>query len=114
MNSTSDTQPFVLNNLVERVEELFSEIDNDIAMYLLHSNEEYSKANVFSRSKITNIMPILFNSKVCTNYSLVSISIMEMTGLILGIFVNPIDISYGFWYIKNIMNLEDYRMRCKA
>jgi hypothetical protein len=43
MNSTSDTQPFVLNNLVERVVELFSEIDNDIAMNLLHNNEEYSK-----------------------------------------------------------------------
>ena len=43
MNSTSDSQPFILNNLVERVVELFSEIDNDIAMNLLHSNEEYSK-----------------------------------------------------------------------
>lgn len=44
MNSTSDSQPFVLNNLVKRVEELFGEIDNDIAINLLHSNnDEYSK-----------------------------------------------------------------------
>lgn len=43
MNSTNDSQPFILNNLVERVVESFYEIDNDIAMNLRHSNEEYSK-----------------------------------------------------------------------
>lgn len=44
MNSTNDSQPFILNNLVDRIIELFSGIDNDIAMNLLHSNnDEYSK-----------------------------------------------------------------------
>ena len=43
MNSSCDFQPFVLNNLAERMEELFSEINNDIAVNLRHSNEEYSK-----------------------------------------------------------------------
>ncbi len=43
MNNSKDSQDFILNNLVKRVEELFGEIDNDIVMNLLHSNDEYSK-----------------------------------------------------------------------
>ncbi|MEG6521376.1 DUF6664 family protein [Desulfotomaculum sp. 1211_IL3151] len=43
MSYSKDSQDFVLNNLVKRVEELFGEIDSDIATNLLHSNEEYSK-----------------------------------------------------------------------
>ena len=43
MSNSKESQDFILNNLVERVEELFGEIDNDIVMNLLHSNDEYSK-----------------------------------------------------------------------
>ena len=44
MSYPKDSQEFVLNNLVQRMEELFGEIDNDIATNLLHSNnDEYSK-----------------------------------------------------------------------
>ena len=43
MSNPKDSQDFILNNLVKRVEELFGEIDNDIAINLLHSNDEYSK-----------------------------------------------------------------------
>lgn len=43
MSFSKDSQDFILNNLVKRMEELFYEIDNDIAINLLHSNEEYSK-----------------------------------------------------------------------
>ncbi len=42
MSYSKDSQDFVLD-LVKRVEELFGEIDNDIATNLLHSNDEYSK-----------------------------------------------------------------------
>lgn len=43
MSNSKEFQDFTLNNLVERLEELFGEIDNDIVMNLLHSNDEYSK-----------------------------------------------------------------------
>ncbi len=44
MSYSKDSQEFTLNNLVQRVEDFFGEIDNDIANNLLHSNnDEYSK-----------------------------------------------------------------------
>ena len=43
MNNSKNSRDFILNNLDERLEELFGEIDNDIVMNLLHSNDEYSK-----------------------------------------------------------------------
>ncbi|MEW8985852.1 MAG: hypothetical protein AB2401_02385 [Bacillus sp. (in: firmicutes)] len=62
MNPTSDSQPFVLNNLVERVVELFSEIDNDIAVNLLHSNnDEYSKL-YYRRMEILQQYPSVKNA----------------------------------------------------
>jgi len=62
MNSTSDSQPFVLNNLVDRIIELFSEIDNDIATNLLHSNnDEYNKL-YYRRIEILQQYPSVKNA----------------------------------------------------
>jgi hypothetical protein len=43
MSNSKESKDFILKNLISRVEELFGEIDNDIVMNLVHSNDEYSK-----------------------------------------------------------------------